>query len=352
MRGLFRMPATRRHLLRTARFVILWCMRRAAPALLFLLAAAPVAADPPAGTVVARSAQPTSLLAADGIYWLGDCRLNHRTPDGQLSSTKSPPCGKSADAVAFGLTADASYIYWTQSTCFWRVRRPMGPRERMFCLKNDHEELEKGLAPAGAQRFYIHDDYSSGHDVYQLVRMQNGRTETLVRGRPTPFLSLTTHAGIAYYLDPDGDDLVVALPLAGGRPKVLLRDQCGTPGGLAVDDSGIYFACAALVSVTPAGKPFRNVIVRMPLAGGRPTVLADLEGYAAPLVVDAQHVWWRTWNGLLARVPKSGGKTEVVARATGQAIWNDLVVLDDAAYWLEHEASEIRMAKPPAAPLP
>jgi hypothetical protein len=80
-------------------------------------------------------------------------------------------------------------------------------------------------------------------------------------------------------------DQLLKMPLAGGIPQVLA--SVGPASGLAVDASGIYAACSSR-------------ILRVPLEGGAPVVLAQGLFNARRVAVDATRIYWTDADVVMA----------------------------------------------------
>ena len=95
-----------------------------------------------------------------------------------------------------------------------------------------------------------------------------------------------------------GTGVVMKAPLTGGNP-IVVAAGLGKVSALAVDATSIYWASAP--------DDFSgSTLTKMPLAGGPPVELASAEQYIFRIVVDSANVYWTTPHEL-RRVSINGG---------------------------------------------
>ena len=153
----------------------------------------------------------------------------------------------------------------------------------------------------------------------------------------------------AYWLDqgtPDDDyaaGAVMRVLKTGGDAERIAGDA-GNLLALAVDDATVYW--------TRGGG---TEVLRAPKGGGPAAPL--LKGLKSPggVAVDAAFVYVAetTWQGRVVKAPKAGG--EIVAIATDQHHPTEVLVDDDAVYWIDAGSSSdgavMRAAKAGGAPV-
>ena len=176
------------------------------------------------------------------------------------------------------LTADAAYLYWTTQN--QGIRR----------------------APLGG-----------------------GEAATLVLGEPDAW-QLAVDRDNIYWVTLAGD--VRKAPLAGGSAVTLASGA--SVSGIAVDGDSLYWATG---SQTPSGN-----IMRLPLGGGPPSVLATVPGGPEALTIDADNVYVATLDSVF-KVAKSSGTVERIA--SGQAGNESIAVDATGVYWLDNNLGAI-----------
>ena len=196
------------------------------------------------------------------------------------------------------------------------------------------------------------------------ARTRGGIAMTLAMGSGAN--SIAIDAASAYFVGQTVGPMKV--PLTGGTPTLLVAAYGGNGGnGVAVDATSLYWT----------GRGPRNVsgsVAKVALSGGTPTLLASGQGgpdaiaaddssvywtdYAAGtiqkvshdgggvktltseqlnppvIVVDQASVYWSTSAGTLAKVPKNGGSTTILALSTAL----DIAVDATSLYWTDGSA--------------
>jgi hypothetical protein len=110
---------------------------------------------------------------------------------------------------------------------------------------------------------------------------------------------------------------VFAWPIAGGEPTALV-EQAISPSDLAVSGDRVLFG-----TLSDSG------VFSVPAAGGQATSLTPSGGFG--VAADAEHAYFGTYDGRLARVPVGGGETQVLG--IGAATPSDVAVTSIRVYW-------------------
>jgi hypothetical protein len=121
-------------------------------------------------------------------------------------------------------------------------------------------------------------------------------------------------------------DRLVKMPVAGGALSVVARDL-GQVLGFVIDASSAYVA-----TIATGG---RGRVLRLPLAGGPPTVLASGLGWPdehTTVALDDAYVYWTAAGDRLVRVDKSAAGAAPTTVVTG---FEPSRVGDESAYALD-----------------
>lgn len=250
--------------------------------------------------LVDLQAQPYDVVANDDhVFWTtfveGGSVWRANLPSG-------PPIALSADAFPRMLQLVGDYVYWCAfDDVEGRVRRVVGtgianPPETLVSVGSGVADLvvhgtqvyftvhqpplEPGLAPPGAV-------YSASADV---------PTDVLALGivaddQSEPWGITAVDDTILWVNNLGSPDdqpkSVVSAPSAGGALDVLAHDQVG-PWGIAADDQYVYWTDYTRVKAVP-------------LVGGDPIELADMQNIARSIAVDDADVFWITRDRVIQR---------------------------------------------------
>jgi hypothetical protein len=159
----------------------------------------------------------------------------------------------------------------------------------------------------------------------------------LARGLVHPY-NLAVNATHLYwttaFVAPAGQ--VMRAALAGGAPEVLWTGTGAHPNPhtIVLDETSVYWTDFTL---TTGG------ILKMPLDGGTPVALAELQDEPHGLAVDGTSVYWTTYNGgqirKTSKTPVAGGPAPVVELARARPSPNNIAVDDTFVYWTEFVAA-------------
>lgn len=278
------------------------------------------------------SATNAAALAVDtsAVYWTSDAY-----PGGSLM--KLPKSGGAAVALAttsrspFGLALDSSNVYWGEV-----ANSPDAGAILSLPLGVDGG-APSFLAPEGATALVVTGSTLcfATSDVVGCMPVTGG----------TPTILNTVQSGWVYAMAADATNVywtlnatngaVFSAPIAGG-PVTLLVAHTDRPLGIAVDANNVYWAgngTDTLNAMPIGGGPVTTIatgpgypsyvtidsgylfwsagldsndaaILKMPVTGGTPTVLAWKVYGAGPIAVDAQYVYWIEENGSIAKAPR------------------------------------------------
>jgi len=281
----------------------------------------PITGGPPISLVPGTDQAVTSLAADKGFLYFttgrrvdteaSDMLLGRRSPraghfEGVVQRLKKDGDGK-VEEIASGrfkpedVAVDATNVYWVSS-------------------KKDAILVRQALGQVDAQAVVAHGNFFPG--------------------------SLVVSGGFAYWVDLDGGapgPAVVRVSTNGGDPQKVVASFPGQPAGssgighpvrLAADDMAVYLTDAGLME----GK---GSVVRIPVAGGAASVLADNLDGPRGLAVYGGFVYWLNkgtgaknfQDGSLEKAPTTGGPK--VTLATGLAAPDRIAVGETRVAWTE-----------------
>lgn len=212
-------------------------------------------------------------------------------------------------------------------------------------------QVYSAIRTDGAFVYYIEDARVQNPGPYrmQLTRVPvNGGTPTVVAQLPAPadvnYMAAFIIDATTAYCPIDGQ--IIAVPLAGGAPLVLV-DTPLTIQTLTADDTSLYWIeGGSLSNATPWGDD--DVIMSAPKSGGTPKIVVGLNSFlganATEIAVAGSNLYWPGSscpgtgpfrcldNDVIASVPVGGGApTELVtAQSHPEAVATDGASL----YWL------------------
>jgi hypothetical protein len=124
-------------------------------------------------------------------------------------------------------------------------------------------------------------------------------------------MGIAVDATSVYWVD-TGSSLVMKAPLAGGAPTLLARGH-SSAADLAVDATSVYWMNAT----DATGVEGTGSVMKVPLGGGTPFTIAPGQRPSA-MVIDSRYAYWtngHTGDKLLFKAPLAGGAAVVIAAA-------------------------------------
>ncbi len=127
-----------------------------------------------------------------------------------------------------------------------------------------------------------------------------------------------------YWGDPV-TDTIMKVPLSGGCPTVIATAHLITGCNIAVDATSVYWT-------EGSGDPAGNVM-RAPKGGGAATVLASGQEYPSEIAVLGTTLYWlnSAANGALMKMPATGGTPTTLATGLDDAY--QFAVSPKGIYW-------------------
>lgn len=266
----------------------------------------------------------------------------------------------SADAV--DLAVDAENVYWvTAPGSLWKVPLGGGEATEMVHLEGTFLGSEAAIAVHGGKVYWtssadttVRSIPTAGGDVTPLasdagilftiaandtgvywgygstqsriVRLAPGATSPTLVAQKVRQTKIAVDQAHVYYFHQFYDTLMKA-PIGGGEAIKLSKNDPAHK--VVVDAESIYWT-----SGNPTGTLVgQGRVSRVPLAGGKPVVLADGLNWPAGIATDAENVYFTDQHdGKIMRVPIAGGPVVVLAEQQYSA-WA-LALDDKAIYWV------------------
>jgi sugar lactone lactonase YvrE len=244
---------------------------------------------------------------ATSVYWaayVGGAIRKVPTGGGAMVTLASD---QSPTAVA----VDATSVYWVTAT--GAVRRAALDGSSPFTFQSGGGQAES--VTVDAQSLYWS---GSPTGTVSKAPLGGGPVTILSSGQGHP-LGMAVDSSWVYWTTSG----VSRVGLDGGTTSVLA--QGGGATGVAVDSENVYWASF-------------TAIMKLPLAGGSPTVVAPVQGGAGNggVAADGTHVYWTEFKGgRIMKAPRSGGAPAVLASSVGGSFPHAIAVDATSVYWTD-----------------
>jgi hypothetical protein len=233
-------------------------------------------------------------------------------------STTLSPTVLASDGIgsqAWGIAVDATNLYWTayfaagQNGTINAIPKAGGTRTRLVSDMSN----PSGLAADATSLYWV----NQGPGRTMLMKMPKaGGTPTMLAltdGSPTGELILDENS---VYFTTTGLGLSTAAGIlkvakTGGDPVGLFPGPAAHVAGLATDGVDVYWA-------DNDESNYKGSIMKVPAAGGTPTVLVTDQDRPVSIAVDAANVYWTNYatlpsSGTVMKMPKAGGPPVMIA---------------------------------------
>jgi hypothetical protein len=235
----------------------------------------------------------------------------------------------------FDIVLHADDAYWTNNLVdAGSVRKVPKAGGTVTTLASD-QKRPVGISVDATNVYWANND---GAVVNKLPQTGGGSPTVLAAGQSRP-RSTVVDGAFVYFVDVN-EGRVKKVPSAGGSVTNVVNGATG-PWVLAVDPAGSNLFFSGYAS---DGGLFRAAKTAV---GASPETLVANQNKAMYVHVDATHVYFATHEsttGIIARLPKSGGGTEILA--TDQVTPAGITTDDAWIYWTEYSGNRLsKLAK-------
>ncbi len=236
---------------------------------------APLTGGPP--SVLAQMERFGLEIAVDAshVYW-AEASFNTQGTVKRVPLDGGAPATLATSPRPYGLSVDASGVYWTSSLGFTKspleggtattVGPPIGP----FALDAANVYWANG-----------------GGDIFKMPR--DGGTPVRIATGQSYSSTVVVDATRVYWTSAPS---VRAAPIGGGPVETLATNRTDAQW-IAVDATNVYWAENAYSS-------FDGAVMTMPLTGGTPTMLAARQFQPSRVTVNGTHVFWMTGSTVMS----------------------------------------------------
>lgn len=236
-------------------------------------------------TLASGQAHPNHIaLDANNVYWTDG---GAGTVMKVLLGGGAPTTLASGQTIPTGIAVDATNVYWANNSDPSAVMKmPLGGGAITGYASGQQSSIWNIAVDATSV-------YMVGHgSIVTKVPLAGGDPITLAPyefSKASGINNVTVDATHVYWTT---DDAVMKVPVDGGAPIVLASGQ-HIPGGIAVDTANVYWTNGWSV----------GDVMKIPLDGGTPTSLASGQIAPGKIAVDATSVYWTT-NDSVKKAPK------------------------------------------------
>jgi hypothetical protein len=232
--------------------------------------------------------------------------------------------------------------------------RPAPPRPALPAVPPDDDlEMLAGLLEASAPREPSRDRLIAGTGEVYLARANDHAIVAVPKAGGAPRVLARVEGPVwgmslangALWLtttrpsDAGGSGAVLRLELSGGAPTVV-ADGLARPRAIASDGRWVFLVD---VDASEPGLLRKSAVVRLPADGGAKvarSVLGRCEGEVTDLVLDEANVYWpNRFDGTIVTAPKAGGDPHSLAVERG--LPEQLVLEGDSLFWVEKQSESL-----------
>jgi hypothetical protein len=247
-------------------------------------------------------------IDAFNVYWGNDDAVM-KVPIGG-----GAPVKLAAGRFVTGVAVDAKNVYWINgATTSYSVDGSLmqvpieggSPVVLASALNNPHslavDATSVYWANAGTYQLGPPPNYTNNGTVMK-VRIGGGSATTLASGQNAP-TGVAVDAANVYWTNNNESGSVMKVPIAGGTPTALAWNQY-LPTDIVVDAKNVYWT----------NHDFYTNVMKVPIQGGTPALVSRSGRPAARyLAIDATNVYWTDDFGVVLKAPLAGGAPTLLA---------------------------------------
>jgi hypothetical protein len=158
--------------------------------------------------------------------------------------------------------------------------------------------------------------------------------KVLASGQDYPTAIAVSEGNVYWVTDPDrgGAGTVMTVPIDGGPARVIVTAQ-QSPCGIAVDMLNVYWTNDSSGWVANPNGHDDGSVMKVPISGGTPEVLADHQHHPCAVATDARNVYWRATSTAM-NCPIDGGTIVPLFPDRKDSM---PVAMDTGGTWLAHD---------------
>jgi hypothetical protein len=227
-----------------------------------------------------------------------------------------------------GIAVDSARVYWTEISAGNVMSVPIGGGTPTTLASGEIRPTAIAVDTTSAYWIVMGEENALSIGSIMKVPLSGGEAITLASEQVYPSSNIVVDGTKVYWAQGAAVAALMSEPLDGGIAITLVAGaQVTGIANIAVDSTSIYWT---------EGTVTNGFVMKAPLGGGTPTMLASGLGQPAYIAVDATNVYWTDFGndpleGNVMSVPISGGSpTEL---ASGLTAPGGIAVDGTSAYW-------------------
>ncbi|HVH45697.1 MAG TPA: hypothetical protein VM925_25255 [Labilithrix sp.] len=237
----------------------------------------------------------------------------------------------SGQASPYGITLDASNVYWTNCASDGSVMRMSKTGGKPVALVTS----QANPRPVAVDATWL---YWGNGTMIARQPLAGGAIEYLDFNGASDFASDADYL----YTTTNLTDGITRISKASGTPKVLAAGLVAPLGAITVHETTVYWTASA-----DTGK-----VMSSPIGGGVLRTLATSESIPMGIATDGTNVYWVNHDGAVRTMPNAGGEIRTLASKQGGPL--GLVLDGTVLYWTNFDSGsvmklDVATAGPPKA---